>query len=86
MGPPVTSDGAFGRGRLSGSDVGGWLHAYVCHAESPLCLGRDLAVAMRDAIRRRVSRFGSARIRVSGMSDSWLRTHEGDFDKHRAER
>jgi hypothetical protein len=85
MAPHVTPDGALGGGRLSVGDVGGWLNSYVFHAESAFCLGRDLAATMRDAIRRRVSGRGAARIRVSGMSDSWLRMHETDYDKHRAE-
>ena len=85
MGPHVTPDGALGGGRLSVGDVGGWLNAYVFHAESAFYLGRDLAATIRDAILRRVSGCGAARIHVSGMSDSWLRMHETDDDKHRAE-
>jgi cytosine/adenosine deaminase-related metal-dependent hydrolase len=85
MGPPVTPDGPLGDGRLAVGDVGGWLNSYVFHAESAFCLARDLAATMRDAIRRRVSGCGAARIHVSGMSDSWLRMHETDYDKHRTE-
>jgi cytosine/adenosine deaminase-related metal-dependent hydrolase len=85
MGPHVTPDGALGGGRLSVGDVGGWLNAYVFHAETAFCLGRDLAATIRDAILRRVSGCGAARIHVSGMSDSWLRLHETDYEKHRAE-
>ena len=85
MGPHVTSDGALGGGRLSVGDVGGWLNAYVYRAESAFCLGRDLAATMRDSILRRVSGCDAASIHVSAMSDSWLRMHETDYDKHRAE-
>ena len=85
MGPHVTPDGALGDGRLSIGDVDGWLNSHVFYAESAFCLGRDLAVTMRDAILRLVPGYGAARIHVSGMSDSWLRMHETDYDKHRAE-
>ena len=85
MGPHVTPAGALGGGRLSVGDVGGWLNSYVFHAESAFCLGRDLAATMRDAILRRVSGCSAGRIHVSGMSDRWLRIHQTDFDKHRAE-
>lgn len=80
----VTPDGALGD-RLSVGDVAGWLNAYVFHAESAFCLGRDLAATLRDDILRRVSGCGSARIHVSGMSDGWLRMHETDFGKHRVD-
>jgi hypothetical protein len=82
MGPHVTSDGAFAGSRLS---VGGWRNSRVFHAESAVCLGRDLAATIRDAVLLRVSARGAARIHLSGMSDSWLRMHETDYDKHRAE-
>jgi cytosine/adenosine deaminase-related metal-dependent hydrolase len=72
-------------GGLSVGDVAGWLNSYVFHVESAFCLGRDLAVTIRDAILRRVSGCGAARIHVSGMSDSWLRMHETDYQKHRPE-
>ena len=85
MGPHVTSDGALGSGRLSAGDVGGWLNSYVLAAEGALCVGRDLAATVRDSILRRVSRCGAARIHVSGMSDSWLRMYETQYDKHRTE-
>jgi cytosine/adenosine deaminase-related metal-dependent hydrolase len=85
MGPHVTPDSAFGGDRRSVGDVGGWLNSYVFHAESAFCLGRDLAAAIREAIRRRVSGWRAARIHVSAMSDSWLRMHETDDDKHRSE-
>jgi hypothetical protein len=76
--------GARGGGRLSVGDVGGW-HTYVCRAKAAFCLGRDLAATVRDSILRRVSGCGAARIHVSGMSDSWLRMHETEYDKHRTE-
>ena len=82
MGPRVTLDGALGGGRLSIGDVGGWLNAYVFHAESTFCLGRDLAATMRDFILRRVSACVATKIHVSDMSDSWLQMHEIDCDKH----
>jgi hypothetical protein len=85
MGPHVTPDGALGGGRLSVGDAGGWLNSYVFHAESAFCVGRDFAASIRAAVLRGVSGSGAARIHVSGMSDSWLRMHETDYDKHRAE-
>jgi hypothetical protein len=85
MGSHATPDGVIGGGRPSLSDVGGWLDAYGGQIDSAFCLGRNLAAAMRDVIRRRLSGCGAARIHVSAMSDSWLRTHETDYDKHRAE-
>jgi cytosine/adenosine deaminase-related metal-dependent hydrolase len=85
MGPHVTPDGALGGGRLSVGDVDVWLNSYVFRAESASCLGRDLAATMRDFILRRVSACVATRIHVSAMSDSWLRMHETDYDKHRAE-
>ena len=84
MGLHVTPDGALG-GRPSVGDAAGWLNAYVFHAESAFCLGRDLAATIRDGILRRVSGYGAVRIHVSDMSDNWLRLHETDFEKHRAE-
>jgi hypothetical protein len=85
MDPHVTSDGALGGRRLSLSDVGVWLISDVFHGESAFCLGRDLAATMGDAIARRVSRCGAAKIHVSGMSDSWLRMHAADNEKHQPE-
>jgi hypothetical protein len=85
MGPHVTPDGALGGGQLSVGDVGSWLTACACRAESAFCLGRDLAATMRDSILRRLSGCDVASIHVSAMSDSWLRMHETDYDKHRAE-
>ena len=85
MGPRVTSGGALGAGRLSAGDGGGWLTSYVFRAEAALCVGRDLAATVRDSILRRMSWCGAARIHVSGMSDSWLRMHETEYDKHRTE-
>ncbi len=85
MGSHVTPEGALGGGRLSVGEVGGWLNVHVFQAESAFGLGRDLAATMRNAILRRVARCGAARIRLSGMSDSWLRMHETDCDKHGAE-
>jgi len=84
MGLHVTPEGVLGGGRLLVGNVGGWLTAYLSDAESACCRGCDLAAAMRDAILRRVSGRGAARIHVSGMSDSWLRMHEADHDKHHA--
>ncbi len=84
-GSHVTSDGALGSGRLSAGDVGGWLNSYVVRAEAALCVSRGLAATVRDSILRRVSRCGAARIHVSAMSDSWLRLHETEYDKHGTE-
>jgi hypothetical protein len=85
MGPHVTRDGALRGGRLSIGDGGGWLNSFVFHAESAFSVGRDLAATLRESIRRRMPRCGAARIHLSGMSDNWLRLHETDYDKHRAE-
>ena len=85
MGPHVTSEVALGGGRLSAGDVGAWLSVYMFRAEAAFCSGRDLAATWRDSVLRRVSRCGAARIHVSGMSDSWLRIHEAESEKHRTE-
>jgi hypothetical protein len=81
----MTPDGALGGGRVSVADVGVWLNSYVCRAGPGLRLSRVLAATMRDVILRRVSACVATRIRVSDMSDNWLRMHETDCDKHRAE-
>ena len=84
MGSHATPHGVIGGGRPSIGEVGSWLDTYGRPIESAFCLGRNLAAAMRAVIRRRLSGCGAARIHVSGMSDSWLRAHETDYDKHRA--
>jgi hypothetical protein len=78
-------DGALEGGRLPVGDAGGWLNSWVVRAELLLPVGRDLAASIRDSILRHASRRGPSRIHVSAMSDAWLRMHETDFDKHRAE-
>jgi hypothetical protein len=85
MGSHGTTHGALGGGRLSVGDVGVWLNSYVCRGESAVFVGRDLAAGMRDFILRRVSACVATRINVSAMSDSWLRMHEADYDKHHAD-
>ena len=85
MGRRAAPDGALGGGRSSVGNVGGWLNACAYRAELAFCVVRDLATTVRDSIRRRVSGCGAARIHVSGMSDSWLRVHETECNKHRAE-
>ncbi len=81
----VRSDTALGGGRLSAGDVGSWLESYLSGAEAALRVGADLLATMRDCALRRVSACGPARIHVSGMSDSWLRIHETEYDKGRTE-
>jgi hypothetical protein len=85
MGSHATPDGVIGGARPLIGEVGGWLDAYAGQVESFFYSGRNLGAAMRSVIRRRLSEGAAPRIRVSGMSDSWLRTHETDHDKHRAE-
>ena len=84
VGSHVTSDGALEGGRLWVGDLGGWL-SYVVRAEAAFGLGHDLPATVRDFILRRVSGCRAARIHVSGMSDSWLRMHETEYDKRRTE-
>ena len=81
----VVSDGALEDGRLPMGDAGGWLNSCVCRAELLLSVGRHLAASMRDSILRHASARGASRIHVSAVSDTWLRMHETEFDKHRAE-
>ena len=81
----VASDGALEGGRLPMGDAGGWLNPCVWRAELPLFLGRHLAASMRDSILRHASARGASRIHVSAMSETWLRMHETEYDKHRAE-
>lgn len=54
-------------------------------AESLFSLGRDLAATIRDSIVRRATQRLAARIHVSPMSVTWLRVHDIEYDKHRAE-
>lgn len=77
--------GALRGNRLPVAGVGRWLASYVFRAELVLSLGHDLAAAVRDSIVRRASRSGAARIHVPAMSDAWLRMHETEYDKRRAE-
>jgi hypothetical protein len=78
----VNSNGAIGGGRPSVRNVDGWLDASLGPVESAIGFGRALSTAMRDVIRRWLSGYGLAKIHVSRMSDSWLRIHETDYDKH----
>jgi hypothetical protein len=77
--------GALEGGRLPMGDAEGWLKYCVVRAELLLSLARDFAAFMRDSILRHGSRRGGSRIHVSAMSDTWLRMHETEFGKHRAE-
>ena len=72
-------------GRLPMYDAGGWLNSCVVQADVLLSLGRDLAASIRDSVLRHASRRSASRIHVSAVSDTWLRMHETEFDKHRAE-
>jgi hypothetical protein len=47
--------------------------------------GVDVVNAVREAIIRQASSWGAGRIRVSSMSDVWLRTHETESEKHRSD-
>ena len=85
MGLYVVSDGTLGGGGLPVAGVGRWLASYVFRAELVLSFCRDLAAAVRDSIVRRASRSGAADIHVPAMSDTWLRMHETEYDKRRAE-
>jgi hypothetical protein len=78
---PQTPGGALEGGRVSVGDANGWLTSYV--AQLVLFGGRDLLATIRKSVRRRLSGCGAARIRVSGMSGSWLQLHETDYEKHR---
>ena len=85
MGLHIVSDDALAGGRLRVGDAGGWLNSCVLRAELIFYLGCDLAVSMRDSIRRHRLRCHASRIQVSALSDTWLRIHETEYDKHRAE-
>ena len=84
MGLQATSDRAYGLKRLPIGDHH-WPPVSSYRAEVVFTLGRDLAIAVRDSIVRRVSRRGGARTRVSPMSLDWLQTHEIEYRKHRLE-
>jgi len=81
----MRSDTALGGGRSLTGEVGSWLDSHLCSTEAALRVGADLAATVRDFALRRVSACGPPRIRVSGMSDSWLRMHETEYDKRRTE-
>ena len=85
MGLHVVSHDALAGGRLRVGDAGGWLNCCVVRAELIFSLGRDLAVSIQDSIRRHGLRRRASRIQVSALSDTWLRLHETEYDKHRAE-
>lgn len=74
-------NGALGDQRLRGVELGQWpISLLLLRGEPVLVLARELATIVRESIRRR-----SPEIRVSPMSLTWLRTHECQYDKHRAE-
>lgn len=82
----VTHDGALGDRRLRGVEVGQWPVSRLLRSEFVLALARELAATVRDSILRRSSSlFPGAKIHVSRMSLTWLRVHESEYDKHRAE-
>ena len=83
MGLHVVSDGALGGSRLQVDGVGGWLSAF--RAGPVLSFFRDFVATVRDAILRRASGSGAARIRVAAMSHTWLRMHEVEYDKRRGQ-
>jgi hypothetical protein len=85
MGLQATSDRAYGLKRLPIGDHLWQPVSCSIRAEVVFTLGRDLAIAVRDSIVRRVSRRGGARTRVSPMSLDWLQTHEIEYRKHRLE-
>ena len=85
MGFHVIPDGALGGRRLPAGDLPRWLSSGVCGAEFVFSLGRDLAASTWDSIFGGRRGGGAARIRLSAMSDAWLRMHETEVGKHRAE-
>jgi hypothetical protein len=85
MGLHVISDGALEGRRSPVGGIGGGLGSYVVRAVSVLSFGRDLAALVRHSGLLPASRSRAARIRVPPMSEPWLRMHETDDDKHRAE-
>jgi hypothetical protein len=85
MGPQVISDSALEGPRSPVGGIGGGLSSYVVGAASLLSFGRDLAAIVRHSVLLPASRSRAARIRVPPMSESWLRMHETDDDKHRAD-
>jgi len=81
----ATSDRVFGSGRPPIAGEHWWPASSALRAESLFSRGLALAVTVGDSIRRRLSRFGADRIRVSPMSIEWLQTHEAEYSKHSAE-
>ena len=45
----------------------------------------DLVAALGSAIARHASVWRSTRIRVSDMTDKWMRSHQIEYDKHPAD-
>jgi hypothetical protein len=81
----ATSDRAFASGRRPiGIEHWGPAHSALC-AELLFSRGLALAVTVGDSIRRRLSRLGADRIRISPMTIEWLQTHEAEYIKHPAE-
>jgi hypothetical protein len=80
----VVSD-VLGHGRQPVGDIGRSLSSSVVRAELMLSWGRYLAAVLRNSVLSRASPTGAAGIRVPPMSDTWLRMHETDDDKHRTD-
>jgi hypothetical protein len=81
----VISDHAVEGGRAPAGGIAGWLGSYLFRAAPVLSFSRDLAATVRNSGLARASWNGTTRIRVPPMSEAWLRMHETDYDKHRAE-
>jgi hypothetical protein len=76
----VVHNGELGDQRFGGIDVGRWPISLLLRREPVLVLVRELVTTIRDSIR-----FRSPGIRMSPMSDTWLKAHECEYDKHGTE-
>jgi hypothetical protein len=80
----VTHDRMLVDDRRRGLESGQWLVSYAPGTELAPVLVRALATTVRDSIRRWAQLLGT-RTHVSPMSSAWLRMHEAEHGKHRAE-
>jgi hypothetical protein len=68
-----------------GLKSGYWPISYPLGNEFALAVARTLATTVRDSIRRWSSQLLGTGIHLPPMSSEWLRMHETEHDKHRAE-
>ena len=81
----VTHDRALVNYRQRGLESRHWPISNPLGSELALALVRTLATTVRDSIRRWSSQLLGTGTHVSPMSNTWLRMHEAEYDKHRGE-